>query len=140
MLELALAAVRTAESDEMDHARKAHRRLEKAAQLEHSLEKAEREIHHEAVDADSIIETYEKENILEDREKRREIAVSEIAHHVENYVESRLAELRKVEENAKQEEHEAEEHLAELLVNEGEIRATLEELKSLRKQMTDNEN
>lgn len=44
MLELALDAVQTAESDEMDHAREAHRRLEKATQLEHSLEKAEHEV------------------------------------------------------------------------------------------------
>jgi hypothetical protein len=131
MLELALEAVETAETDDFNHVMQAHKRWEKAEEIERALEKAAHEVHVEAVDADGILDTYQKEHYLEDREMRRETAVSDIAHRVENYVESRLAEVRAVEQAAKREEDEAEMHLAELFVNEDEIRAALAELKAL---------
>lgn len=61
MLELALDTLRVQESDEMDHVREANRRLAKATQLEHNLEKAAHEAYHDAMSADAILDTYEKD-------------------------------------------------------------------------------
>jgi anaerobic ribonucleoside-triphosphate reductase len=132
MLELALEAVEMAETDDFTHAMQAHKKWEKAEEMERALEKAAHEVHVEAVDADGILDAYKSFQFKEDREMRREMAVSDIAHRVETYVESRLAQVRAVEEAAKKEEDEAEAHLAELFVNEDEIRGTLAELKALR--------
>jgi hypothetical protein len=136
MLELALEAVERAETDDFNHAMEAHKQWEKAEEIERALEKAAHEVHVEAVDADGILDAYKNFQFKEDREMRREMAVSDIAHRVESYVESRLAEVRAVELAAKREEDAAEMHLAELFVNEDEIRATLAELKALQQSKT----
>lgn len=134
MLDLALDAVQSAEVDECHHITKAQKQLKQAADLERDLELAAQEIHVEASDADAILETYQSNIPFEDRndEYHRELAASDIAHRVENYVESRLEAARKAEEAAKQDEMEARENLSQLLANEHEICTVLEELKIVR--------
>lgn len=132
MLELILDAVESAEADDFNGIIQAHRKLDKATKMEHDLEKVAHEVHDEAVDADGIIDTCQKDHLPEDRKMRRALAASDIAHRVENHVERFLAKVRATEEAAKQQEDEAEMYLAELFVNEDEITSTLEKLKALK--------
>jgi len=132
MLELAIDAVQTAQVVELDHASTAHHVLEEAVSEEKVLESVAKEMHHDAEDADAILETYERQHILEDLEERREMAISDIAHHIENYVESRLNAAKEKEVHAKEEELEAQKTFNQLLINEDELWDTLYELKNMR--------
>lgn len=137
MLELAIDAVQTQEVVELDHAAAAHQALEEAVNEEKALENAAKELHHDAEDADAILDTYESQNILEDLEERREMAISDIAHHVENYVETRLKAAREKERMAKGEEEEAKGAYERLLNNEDNLWDTLYELKDLIREKTE---
>lgn len=78
------------------------------------------------------METFEQLKIGEDREKRRELAVSEISHQIENYVASRLQSAKEKEMLAKMQEEEAKRSLEELQHNEEELKATLGMLKDFK--------
>ena len=86
ILKEAIDFAQAKERVEKEHARKAHSELEKALSEESKLAGFVSEAHHDAEDADQIIHTFEDMEIGEDLEKRREMAVSDISHHLEDYV------------------------------------------------------
>lgn len=96
--------VQTYEVVELDHASTAHHVLDEAVNEEKVLENVAKERHHNAEDADAILDTYQHDHLQEDTEERREMAISDIAHHVENYVETRLRAAKEKEVHAKEEE------------------------------------
>ena len=134
MLETAIDYVHTREEVEEEHASEAHRALEKAAEREKALEAAAKEVHHDAEDADDILETYERGMYPEDREERREMAVADVAHNVENYVASRLEETREAEQRAKEEEENAHLVAEELKRDEENLKASLNALQALKRE------
>lgn len=131
MLEAAIEFTRAKEEVEKEHASFAHEKLKKALDQEDALDAALQEAHHDAEDADSILDNYATGTLAEDREKRRELTVSEVSHRIENYAKSRLLEAREAEFLAKTEETDALEHLQQLEQKEQDLKATLEELKVL---------
>jgi len=138
MLTTALDYVRAKEEVEEEHASTAHKAFEKAVDQEKVLESFAKEVQHDAEDADIILKTYEKEHYYEDREERREMAVADVAHHVDSYVESRLHEAREMELHARQEEEEAKRIYEELRMDEEALEASLNELQALKEQKQKN--
>ena len=136
MLELALKTVRMETVDEWEHAIQAQTRLEKAVDQEKELEKASQLAHQEAQEADDMVKSFEPRYLsnLDEWELHRQVTASDVAHRVENYVESRLQEARSVESEAKKEEDEAEQHLVQLSTKEAELQAMLEQLKKATKE------
>lgn len=134
MLEKAIEFARTKEQVEEEHLAAAHEQLKMALKKEAALEAMAAEVQHDADDADIILDTYEKSRLMEDREKRRELAISDISHHVEDYVETRLREAKEAEALAAEEEKAASRILRQLKKNEEELKATLEELKEMKKE------
>lgn len=132
MLEKAVEYARTKEEVEAEHVAAAHDALKKAIKEEEALEAMASELDHDAFDADSILDTYEKDHLTEDREMRRELAVSDISHHVEDYVETRIREAKEAEALAKEEEDAAALILEQLKRNEEDLKATLQELKTMK--------
>lgn len=132
MLEKAVEYARTKEEVEAEHVAAAHDTLKKAMKEEQALEAMSAELQHDAFDADAILDTYEKNHLMEDREMRRELTVSDISHHVEDYVETRIREAKEAEALAKEEEDAAALILQQLKKNEEELKATLQELKTMK--------
>ena len=131
-METAIEFAHTKEIVEEEHANAAHEALKNAISQEEKLEAMAKEAHHDADDADQILGNYDKGQFLEDKEKRREMAVADISHHVEDYVETRLHQAKEAEEHAREEEQEAKRSLEEMHRKEDELKATLEELKTLK--------
>ena len=136
MLELALSAVRAEVVEEWEHALQAQTRLENAVEQEKIMEKASRQAHEEAQEADDMIKCFKPRYLsnLDEWELHRQVTASDIAHRVENYVEARLQEARLVERQAKREEEEAEQHLVQLSTQEDELQALLTQLKKAAKE------
>jgi hypothetical protein len=67
--------------------------------------------------------------IGEDLEKRRELVVSDISHHIEEYVAKRLEKAKAEELRARETEDNAKYNLEELQQQENDLKATLDELK-----------
>ena len=132
MLETAIEFAHTKELIEEEHVHSAHDKLKNALSVEDALEANQREAHHDAEDADGILNTYDRAKWPEDREKRREMAVADISHHVEDYIEERLHQAKETEARAREEEDEAKRSLEELRDHEENLKATLEELKTLK--------
>lgn len=132
MLQKAIEFARTKEEVEEEHIAAAHEQLKNAIKKEAALESMAAEVEHDADDADVVLDTYEKDHLMEDREKRRELAVSDISHHVEDYVETRIREAKEAEMLAKEEEEAASLILEQLKKNEEELKATLKELKEMK--------
>ena len=133
MLEKAIEFARTKEQVEEEHIAAAHKQLTIALQKEAALEAMAAEVQHDADDANVILDSYEKDHLMEDREKRRELTVSDISHHVEDYVETRIRDAKEAEMLAAGEEEAASLILRQLQKNEQELKATLEELKEMKK-------
>lgn len=131
MLEAAIDFVKTGEAAEEEHAAHAHQAFEKAVKQEKVLEEFAQEAKHDAEDADRILNVYERNNLPEDFEERREMAVADIAHHVDSYVEERHRQAHNDEVAAAKEEEEALRTLQDLKLTEEEFKATLAELKKL---------
>lgn len=129
VLETAIDYTRIKEHAEEEHATSAHKALEKAMSLERDLKAIMNEVHHDADYADAVVGNYKTLDLSEDKEFRRELAVSELSHHIENYAEERLHEAMEAERKAKDEEDEANRSLKQLTEKEQELRTTLEELK-----------
>ena len=85
----------------------AHEALERAQKLEDDLKSIIDEAHHDADYADAVVGNYKVIGAPEDIEERRELAVAELSHHIENYAEERLHEAHVAELRAKDEEDEA---------------------------------
>ena len=102
--------------------------------LEEDLKEYINEAHQDASYSDIVVGNYKTLNLGEDKELRRELAVSELSHHIENYAEERLHEAREAELHAKEEEDEAKRSLALLADKEKELKATLEQLKEFRRE------
>jgi len=134
VLTTAIDYTRIREHVEEDHVASAHKALEKAMKLEDDLKKYINEAHHDADYADVVVGNYKTLNLGEDKELRRELVVSELSHHIENYAEERLHEAREAELHAKEEEDEAKRSLAQLAEKEKELKTTLEQLKEFRKE------
>ena len=132
MLEKAIEFARTKEEVEAEHIAAAHEALKRAIKKEKALEALAAEAHHDADDADVILNGYDVNHLMEDREKRRELAVSDISHHVEDYVETRIREAREAEALARQEKEAATLILEQLKKSEEDLKATLEELKNMK--------
>jgi hypothetical protein len=90
--------------------------------------------HHDAEDADGILHTYATELFGEDREKRRELAVTDLAHHMEDYAGERLHQAEEEELHIREEEGEAKNELEQLKWNEELLKATLDELKAIKRE------
>ena len=131
MLTAAIDHVKMMETEEEKHAAQAHAAFEKAVQQEKVLEEYASEAEHDADDADAILSTYRKNDYPEDLEERREMAVADLAHHVDNYVEERLRQAFNDEFGASQEEQEALKTLFDLKLTEAEFTETLAEIKKL---------
>ena len=132
MLETAIEFAHTKEIIEEEHAISAHEALKKALSQEQALGEFAKEAHHDAEDADQILNNYETAHLLEDVEERREMAVADISHHVEDYVEERLHQAKEAEKLAREEEAEAKRSLEQLQNSEEALKAALEELKTLK--------
>jgi len=132
MLEKAIEFARSKEEVEEEHITAAHEALKNAMKQEEALEAMAAEVHRDADDADVILDSYENNHLQEDREKRRELTVSDISHHVEDYVKSRIREAKQAEALAKEEEDAAALILEQLKKNEAELKATLKELKTMK--------
>ena len=128
MIKTAIEFVQTKEEIEKERASSAHEKLEDVLRHEQKLEADAKEAHHDAVFADEVIETYESGEFGEDRELRREEAVADISHHVEDYVKARLSEAKDAELRAKEEEDDAKKSLEELQKQEQDLKITLGEL------------
>ena len=132
MLEKAIEFARIKEEVEEEHIAAAHEALKKAIKEEEALEAIAAEARHDADDADIILENYEHDHLMEDREKRRELTISDISHHVENYVQTRIREAKEAEALAKEEEEAATLILEQLKRNEEGLKATLQDLKEMK--------
>lgn len=132
MLEKAVEFARTKEEIEEEHIATAHEALMKAIKEEKALEAMALEVAHDAEDSDMILDAFERNHLMEDREKRRELAVSDISHHVEDYVETRIREAKEAEALAKEEEEAASLILEQLKRNEKDLKATLKELRTMK--------
>ena len=134
VLETAIEYTRIREHVEEEHVHSAHEALEKAQKLEDDLKSIIHEAHHDADYADAVAGNYKVVGAPEDVEERRELAVSELSHHIENYAEERLHEARDAELKAKDEEDEAKRSLNMLAEKEEELKATLDQLKVFKAQ------
>ena len=132
MLQTAIEFTHTQELIEEEHQKSAQAALTNAVRHEDELQALEQEAHHEVEDAQSILHNYEAGNLPEDREKRREMAVADIAMRVEDYVETRLHQAKEAELRAREEADEAKRSLEELQRKEQELKMTLEELQTLK--------
>ena len=137
VLQTAIEYTRIREHVEEDHVHSAHEALEKALLLEEELKSVINEVHHDADYADAVVGNYQVTGAPEDTEERREMAVSELSHHIENYAEERLHEAHEAELKAKDEEDEAKRSLAMLAKKEEELKITLEELKVFKEQKSE---
>ena len=134
VLETAIEYTRIREHVEEEHVHIAHEALEKAQKLEDDLKSIINEAHHDADYADAVVGNYKVVGATEDIEERRELAVSELSHHIENYAEERLHEAHLAELEAKDEEEEATRSLQMLAEKEEELKTTLDELKVFKSQ------
>ena len=132
-IEKAIEFTKVQEEIEEEHVEAAHKEYEKVLREEDALKNIFDEAAHDAEDADQILEWQNKMEIGEDAERRREIAVSEVSHSVENYVESRFLRAKEEERRAKEQEDEAKRELDRLHMGEVGLRATLDALKERRK-------
>lgn len=130
MLETALEQVHTQEKVEEEHVHSVHQALMNVMTKEQSLDVVSRVAQHDAMDADCILQNY-KDDIPEDTEKRRELAVSDLAHNVEGYAQERLHYLEEEEQSMREEEEEAIEELERLRWNEETLKEVMEELRSI---------
>ena len=117
----------------MEHASAAYTAAQTAVAHEQELVRQWQVVHHDAVDADEILYHYTQAEWGEDLEKRREEAVSVMAHGIEETIHSKLRAAKEEEQRARVEEEEAWHNLEELKVNEEQLQATLEELKEFTK-------
>ena len=136
VLETAIEYTRIREHVEEEHVHSAHETLEQAQKLEDDLKSIINEAHHDADYADAVVGNYKVIGASEDIEERRELAVSELSHHIENYAEERLHEAHLAELKAKDEEDEAKRSLDMLAEKEEELKATLDELKLFKAQQS----
>jgi len=139
LIETAIEYVHTKEEVEEEHVEAAHEVITKVSEQEKALENAAHIAHHDADDAEEILNHYEELSIGEDFDKRREEAVADLAHNVEDYAESRLDAAHQAELKAREQEEEAKQTLIELQQNEDILKATLEDLKALKKQKDEQE-
>ena len=128
ILETALDFVQTKEQAEGERIDQAHALLESALRQEGILEDAVDEAHNDALDAH---EEMLKRVSSEDKEMRREMAVIDISHGVEDYATERLHEAQDMEAKAKEEEQEAMKNLAELQRKQDELKTALESTKMM---------
>ena len=133
LLETALDQVRTQEEVAMEHASAAYTAAQTAVAREQELVHKWQEVHHDAADADEILEHYAQADWGEDLEQRREEAVSEMAHSMEETIQAKLQTAKQEELRAREEEEEAWHNLEQLKVNEEQLKSTLQELKEFTK-------
>lgn len=136
-LEKAIEITETQEQIEEAHIEAAHKEYEKVLFEEDALKRVFDAAAHDAENADSILESLEKLEAAEDFEKRREIAVSKVAHNVENYVESRFRSAKEEELHAREEEEKAKKELDQLHMGEEGLKATLKAVKENRKRLSE---
>jgi hypothetical protein len=136
VLESAIEYTRIRERAEEGHIRSAHEAVEKAQQLEEHLASSINEARHDTTYADAVVESYRVTKASEDTKERRNLAVSELSHHIKNYMyaEQQLHEAHVAELKAREEEDKARQSLNMLAEKEEELRATLKELKVLNAQ------
>ena len=134
VLETAIEYTRIREHVEEDHMKSAHDALEQAQKLEDDLKSIIDEAHHDADYADAVVGNYKVIGAPEDIAERRELAVAELSHNIENYAEERLHETHVAELRAKDEEDEAKRSLNMLAEKEKELKATLDELRVFKAQ------
>jgi len=125
--------VQTQEEVEMEHASAAYSAVEQALKKERKLETLLKEVHHDAEDADGILDNYASAEIGEDLEKRREESVSELSHSLEEKIQSKWKAAKEEELLAREMEEDAWDSLEQLKENEDHLKATLEELKAFTK-------
>jgi hypothetical protein len=131
-LETAIEHVHTKEEVQEEHVISLHKTLKKVLDTEQLLEAAVFGAHHAAEDADAIVHTYEAGGLGEDREKRRELTLADLAHHIEDYADERLHEVKDKELHVREEEEDTKQELSRLKWNEEVLNFALEELKALK--------
>ena len=131
MLESAMDYVHAEEEVEEEHFARTRKALERVLKTEKTLEEKVNVAHHDAEEADSILGSYDK--LAEDREKRRELAVSDLAHHVEIYAKERLHQANNEEKQLHEEEDEVTKELRHLQLNELLLNDALGKLKAVQR-------
>lgn len=134
MVETAIEHVHAKEEVEEEHVMSVHGALERVLKKEQAIESMEQLAIHDAQDADSILQTYQALDAGEDVEKRRELAVADLAHHVEDYAEERLHQLQEEEEHIREEEDEIKQEIKQWKWNEDTLNEVLNTLKSLKQE------
>lgn len=132
MLETAIEHVHSQEEVEEEHVASVHGALMKVLAQENALETAAGVAHHDAEDAESILTDYSSNQYPEDREKRRELTVADLAHNVEIYAEERLHQAKREEMQMREEEDGAKRGLEQLKWNEETLKVVLDEIKALK--------
>lgn len=131
MLETAMDYVHTEEEVEEEHFARTRKALERVLKTEKTLEENANVAHHDADEADSILEKYTE--LGEDRQKRRELAVSDLAHHVESYASERLHQAGHEEKQLHEEEDAVTKELRHLQLNELVLNEALGKLRAVQR-------
>jgi hypothetical protein len=137
-LETAIEHVHTKEEVEEEHVLSLHKTLKKVLETEQILEDVVLGANHAALGVDEIVDKYKSSGFGEDdREKRREFTVAELtmadlAHHVGDYAEERLHQVRDTELHVRKEEEDVSKELTRLKWNEEILNFALEEIMAMK--------
>lgn len=134
MLETAIEHVHTKEEVEEEHVASVQKAIRRVLEIENVWGNVADLAHHDAEDADGLLHTYATDLFGEDEEERRELAVTDLAHHMEDYASERLHQAEEEELQIREEEGEAKHELAQLKWNEEILKETLDELKAIKKE------
>jgi len=132
MVETAIEYAKAREGVKEDQVRMVHAALERALDREATLARASKVVQHDVDDAEDVLRNYESLVAGEDFEKRRELAVADIAHNVESYLEERIHQVHEDEMHLKDEEAICKDEVAGLMFNEAALEHFLGELKGLK--------
>lgn len=130
ILETAIEFVQTRERVEKERALHAHEILQDSLNEERALRSAYADVHQDAVDADDTLESYYTKHLGEPFDEKRELAISEVSHQVESYVESRLTQVQDRETKFAMDEIDALKAYDDLKHMEDNLKTTLEAIRA----------
>jgi hypothetical protein len=139
MLNTAIEHVHTKEEVEKEHVASVQEALRRVLEIEHGWGNVANLAHYDAVIGDGLLHTYATELFGEDSETRRELAITDLAHHMEDYAGERLHQAKEEELHIREEEGEAKNELEQLIWNEERLKQALDELTAFKRQQERNQ-